>query len=240
MEVIVSFFKLVGGFVVGVGGLSLITYQIFKRLSEKWLDSKFDQRLQSLKHEQGKELEKLRLEISMLLDRAVKLNQQEFEVLPEAWSKLNESFWATKGIVGSLQMFPDLTIMDEQQLNEFIDELDFKPWEKRELRAARDRNKFYQKQLTLRRLGEAKKKISEAAIYLSRKGIFIPTPILEKMKNLNDIVWRTFVEYELPQTHDGIPFRMDRLTEFFEAGEPSLAELETLIHKRLWPNEPAA
>ncbi len=233
-----AIFEWIGKFIVAAGGLSFIVYEAFKWLASKWLENKFEERLQSLKHEQGKEIENLRLKISMMLDRATKLNQHEYELLPEAWAKLNESFWALKAISLSLQTYPDIDRMDEKQFDEFVEELEFRPWEKRELREAKDKNKFYQKQTTLRKHGETKNKISDAAIFLSRKGIFIPPAILEKMKALNDMVWRTYVEYELSNTIQGVPWKTDRLMEFSEKGEVMLAELEGLVHKRLWPIEP--
>jgi len=85
------------------GGLTLIAYQIFKRFAVKWLDSKFEERLQALKHKHGKEIERLRFEIAKLLDRATKLHQREFEVLPEAWSKLNDAFWNTQSVSRSVK-----------------------------------------------------------------------------------------------------------------------------------------
>lgn len=81
--------KAIGLLVVAAGGLTAIAYAIFKNLGEKWLDARFDERLAAYKHEQQKELEQVRFKITALLDRATKLHQREFEVLPEAWSLLN-------------------------------------------------------------------------------------------------------------------------------------------------------
>lgn len=74
MEPLNDILRLVGTLVLAGGGLSLIVYQTFKHLAAKWLDARFEERLQALKHEQQKEIEQLRLKISTLLDRAVKLH----------------------------------------------------------------------------------------------------------------------------------------------------------------------
>ena len=84
MELLDSVLKVIGFIVIAGGGLSLIVFHVFKYLGEKWLDSKFEERLQALKHEHGKELERLRFKISTALDRATKLHQREFDVLPDA------------------------------------------------------------------------------------------------------------------------------------------------------------
>ena len=62
--------------VVAGGGLVGIAYAMFKRLGEKWLDAKFDERLAAYKHEQQKGLEQLRFKINTLLDRAIKLHHR--------------------------------------------------------------------------------------------------------------------------------------------------------------------
>src|SRR5690242_14921631 len=93
MEGLEEILKAVGAVVLAGGGMSLIVYQVFKHLAARWLESKFEERLQALKHAHGKELEQLRFRISALLDRATKLHQREFEVLPDAWAKLNDAFY---------------------------------------------------------------------------------------------------------------------------------------------------
>jgi hypothetical protein len=61
---------------------------LFKVLGEKWLNAKFEERLAQYKHAQQKEIEQLRFRINSLMDRTTKLHQHEFDVLPEAWSRL--------------------------------------------------------------------------------------------------------------------------------------------------------
>jgi len=124
--------------------------------------------------------------------------------------------------------------MDTEHLEEFIDTLEFLPWEKRELRKTTMKNDFYQKQTTARKLGETKSKISEAAIYFSRNGIFIKPQILDKMKALNDKIWSTYVEFELSNRREGY-HKDDRLMDFSENGDSMLTEIEKLVQERLWP-----
>jgi len=81
----------IGALVLGGGALTTITYWGFKLLASKWLDSKFAERLQALKHDQQKELEELRLKINTLFDRTTKLHQNEFESLPHAWALINDA-----------------------------------------------------------------------------------------------------------------------------------------------------
>ena len=65
-----------------------IAWFVFRTFSDKWLASRFNERLERLKHDQQQEIEQLRGRINALLDRTTKLNQREYEVVPEAWERL--------------------------------------------------------------------------------------------------------------------------------------------------------
>lgn len=97
-------------------GLSFIVYQIFKNLAEGWLDDKFKSRLQDLAHVHNKEIERLRSELTKSFDRATKLHQREFEVLPMVWDEVHEAFWRAASFVSPLQLHPDLNRMQHEQL----------------------------------------------------------------------------------------------------------------------------
>ena len=134
MEALEQVLKFVGAVVLAGGGVSLIAYQAFKHLAARWLDSKFDERLQALRHAHGKELEQLRFKIAALLDRTTKLHQKEFELLPEAWSKLNDAFWEVRAFVSPMQAYADIDRMTPPQQEEFIEGSRLTSWQKDELR----------------------------------------------------------------------------------------------------------
>ena len=59
------------------GGASAIAYGFFKLLGEKWLEAKFSERLEKLKHEQERELEMHRLQINSLFNLSCDLEEVE-------------------------------------------------------------------------------------------------------------------------------------------------------------------
>jgi hypothetical protein len=77
LKVLQPWFTVLGGFGVIAALLVTVAYYLFKFLSEKWLNAKFEERLAAYKHEQQKELERLKFEINTLMDRTVKLHQRE-------------------------------------------------------------------------------------------------------------------------------------------------------------------
>lgn len=101
----------------GVASIALIVWAIFRALSTKWLDAKFEERLASYKHAQDRELEDLRFQINTQLDRLTKLHQHEFDILPEAWRRCIKAYYKISALVSPLQSYPDLDRMNENSMN---------------------------------------------------------------------------------------------------------------------------
>jgi hypothetical protein len=108
----------IGTIVVAGGGGALVAWGIIKLFAEKWLNTKFEARLESLKQEHRKEIERLRLTINTLMDRATKLHQREFDALPEAWRQLNEAIIQTRAI--KFQFYANIDRLSEEQLNDYL------------------------------------------------------------------------------------------------------------------------
>ena len=162
----------IGALIVGSGAVTAIAFGLFKVLGEKWLNAKFEERLAEYRHAQQKEIEQLRFKINALMDRTTKLHQHEFDVLPEAWSRLNEAFAHTTALVSPLQSYPDLNRMRDDHLNEFLKKTTLEEWEKTELMAETDRTEFFVKRIFWHRLSDAKAACREHHIYLKKSGIF--------------------------------------------------------------------
>src|SRR5258706_7575844 len=90
MDFLSNLLATIGAVVIGAGAVGAFAWWLFRLFSEKWLNSKFEERLAAYKHEQQKELEHLKFEINAQMDRATKLHQREFEALPEAWARLRK------------------------------------------------------------------------------------------------------------------------------------------------------
>ncbi|HEY2676428.1 MAG TPA: hypothetical protein VGI65_05630 [Steroidobacteraceae bacterium] len=233
MDPINHVLALIGYVVVGGGGLSLIVYQVFKHLGSKWLDARFDERLQDLKHEQAQEIERLRYKISTLLDRATKLHQREFEVLPEAWAKLNKAFWKASAVVSPFKETPDLNRMGDTHREEFIAKSRLQDWQKDEVRNSEDRTAKYEEMEFLHVLADAKGACTESSRYLGMQGIFVEPELRKKMDRLNSLIWNALME---AQTNTQIQMReRDQAGALRDEGERIRDELQTAIQHRIWP-----
>ncbi|GEM_PF-6377647 len=80
--------KYLGLIVAAGGGGAAVVFGVFQAWGKGWLDSHFDKRLEDLRHEQNKEVERLKLELNISLDRSQRLNHLEFEALPRVWQTM--------------------------------------------------------------------------------------------------------------------------------------------------------
>jgi hypothetical protein len=230
--------KWVGGFsltTISFAGIWALATHMSKRFGEKWLDSKFDEKLQALRHAHDKELEDLRFKIATLLDRATKLHSREFEVLPEAWSRLNDAFWQAMHFVSPLQSYPDLERESPQVRETFLEKCRLNDWEKEQVRLEKQMNNKYQELIFKYDLSAAKEKFREANSYLLKNGIFIQKEIRAGFQKLLDLTWNAIIEAEVNhEIEHGL--RQREATQGLRSnGESMMKELEGVIHERLWP-----
>jgi len=132
LALILRVFEILGVVVVGLA--VLLSYFLFKTFSSKWLEAKFKERLERFRQAQNRELEELRLKINTLFDWTTRLHQHEFEVMSEAWAKLNDAFYKTMALVSPFQQYPDLAHMSADHFSEFVASCQLGSWEKNELK----------------------------------------------------------------------------------------------------------
>jgi hypothetical protein len=227
------------GAVVGIGGgVAVVAYALLRFLGEKWLNAKFEERLAAYRHAQQKELEELRFKINALMDRAIKLHQKEFEVLPEAWTKLIDAHGITIAVTSAFQQYADLDRMTEPQLEEFLEKSDLMNWQKDEIRRAAKKTDHFIKAIGWQRISEARNACRELHVYLKRNGIFLSEPTKSKFVELDRLIFGALVEHELNQQED-LPRRRDDLKKLNESGKQLLEALEQDVHGRLWDSQRA-
>ena len=139
------------------GGGAAVAYLLFQYLGKTWIENKFSQRLDQLRHQQALELQRLRVEIDSLLSGAIKLQEKEFSVLPEAWAKLDEAHSLVAWLVSPMQQSADVNRMNAVQLEEYLAETEFTDSEKDELRNSEEKSKTNQEIIFWYRLQKTRK-----------------------------------------------------------------------------------
>ena len=127
------------------GGGVAIAYKAFQRFGERWLDARFGERLEKLKHEQQKEIESIRQQVQWHFSRVSKVHEKEFEILPRAWFLLHRAYGRAGDLVSRLKQVPDFLNMSDPVLEEFVAASQLSENDKQRLLSAprTDRHKHY-------------------------------------------------------------------------------------------------
>lgn len=228
-------FKAVGFIVIAGGGIGAISLAIFKGFGEKWLDGKFAKRMAVFHHEHERELERLRFEINSLMDRKLKLHQKEFDVLPEAWARLNEANTQAHSVTSSMKQFPMLDGMDDADAMEFLDnESSFFDFQKKSIIDSRERDKEYMALSARYEFSNAMTVLREYDVYFGKNGIFIPESLTVKFNRVSELIHGALIEYEMYVLGKITPHCQDERKLFRKDGPEILKSLESDIQVRLW------
>lgn len=229
------------GWVILYGGsIAAAAYGIFRLFGETWLKSKFDRQLEALKSGQEQELERLRFRINTLFDRATKLHQSEFEVLPEMWNRLVMAHNAIGVFTNEFQQYPDLGRMSHVELDEYLEGTVLKPSEKDAIRQSQQRTNEYIKRIFGHRYTDSNNALREYAIYLATKGIFLKPSMRGKFKELEKILGLTLTEHVFNEREEIRPRERTARNAFLDRGEPLMKEIEADVESRLWSLEESA
>lgn len=231
-------FALVGrvATVLGLAGGAFVWFG--RTYIDKWLARHFQGQLDALKHTQAQEIERLRAKIAGMLDRATKLHQHEFEVLPLVWDKLSASMGSAVGAVNPFQSYQDVSRMELEELEAVLDESGFAEHEKTKIRAAprKDRSDTYTKLVDHYRLNKASADRVDFHNAIIQHGIFLEPPLRAKMMELSVLLAdaiRThgFImapDYPLPRPHK------ENSDKVLVTGRKLMEEVQGMISDRLW------
>lgn len=92
---------------------------------EKRLQKSLSKELESYKSNLNKDIEKYKTELNLLHDRKLSFSRNEIDTLKELWSYFIESFYKFKNSCGICNAYPDITNMNEQDLNDYFKEADY-------------------------------------------------------------------------------------------------------------------
>lgn len=169
-------FQTIGLSIVGAGGGgAAIAYLVFQTFGAKWLDSQFSGRLQALKHDHAQQMAHLKLKIDGQLDRAVKLNQREFDVVPTIWKAVTEAHYGIMDTIAIMQSYPDLNRMTEEEFEEFLSGTRLQEFQKIEIRRMNgwDRTSYYGDKMQWIKLNDANKLLTAFNYAFLTNSIFL-------------------------------------------------------------------
>ena len=226
-------FTLIGEVVAYGGGGAVVAYLIFRFLGSSWIESKFAERLENLRHSQAQELQRVKAEVDSVLSGAIKLQEKEFETLPEAWLKLDTAYGSVASLVSPLQEYPDLNRYTEPALEEFLEDCVLKNSQKDELRRAGDKTLKYQELIFWYQLNDVRKAISDFHNYIARNSVFFPPELKEQFRAISETLWSAIVSKEIGHKARDWDMQDKGWKKVREEVEPTKNEIEQVIYERL-------
>ena len=226
-------YQFIGGVVAYGGGASVIAYFIYQFLGKTWIENKFAERLEQYKHQQALELQKLRIEIDSMLSGALRIQEKEFETIPEAWRKLDEACARVSALTSPAQSYPNLDGMTPSRLEEFLKDTELFDTQKDEVRRATRKVDAYQEAIFWHRLHSVKQACADFHTYVARYGTFFPPELKDKFTKLSGELWAA-VSYKAVG-HEAKDFKMQNegWKKVQAHIEPFYRALESEIHARL-------
>jgi hypothetical protein len=232
-----------GGLMVVLAALGGGCWWLFQRFSDRWLKAKFEERLADYKHAQERELEEykhehqrtleqVKLQISTLLDRTVKFHQQEYEVLPELWRRLTDTYHAIQEFTSPEKSYPDLDRMNAAQLGEFFQHSSLLDSDRDEIAKAEHKLSSYIKIKFHYDVVSVRKIHARFYRYLKRNGIFINPELKDRFYEIDDLLSKTFYNYKFNEENNVAPGKT--VTDFLPRVSSLYNGLDQEVHDRLW------
>lgn len=215
------------------GPIVVIAFLFFRFLGKRWIENKFSENLEKHKHELNKELEQYRYKINALFNRVTKIHEIEFEVLPEAWLKMQDALGRTSGLVNIIKSWPDLDRMSEPDVEEFISKSRLHEHEKEKLRHSSRKLDYYQETIFWHDLHEVQNAFWEFHNYIIRNKIFLSPDLQAKFAEIDDIMWAAIVEMEVGQDSDGHEMCINAYKKIRDEVNPIRDSIEKLVQSRL-------
>jgi hypothetical protein len=228
------------------GGAAVIAFGIFKGFGAKWMDARFAAQLEAQKQVHATETEHLRFRIAGLLDRVTKLNQREFEVLPDIWAKADEAHHHATAILSRWRSYPDFSRLGPAQFEGQLQVTSLEEWQREEMRGApvHERNSYYAEAMRWIEIHHAKMASYEFSNALSKSSIYLHLDTYERINAFAVMVFQAVRDWQIDAE-----MRVDgeSLTDGWDAtivryrtdGEASFQALGTYLRQRYWNVGPA-
>ncbi|MFA4900821.1 MAG: hypothetical protein WC563_14975 [Brevundimonas sp.] len=232
-----TIFAWIGRFSVGLTFVAGLLVWFGKTYIDRWLTKHFQGQLDDLKHIQAQEIERLKLKVAGALDRATKLHQREFEVLPKAWDLLSQALGAAGSVTASFKEGVDPGRMTSDELEAFLAK---SPLEEHQKQAIRDAGRFekptlYQTYHEHHQFNAAIQAANEFHNYAIQFGIFIHPTIRMKLTEASQELQKALRAWkQILQMPDVKPWPVSESQEHVKAASELSKEIDALISARLW------
>jgi len=164
------------------------------------------------------------------LSRVTKIHEKEFEVLPQAWTKLDNLLDLVRQFIRETHSIPDLNNKSSQELEEFLSKQELSEDAKQNVRKHNDKKLWY--------FHEKSEKVGNACLdfqdYITKNAIFLSSDLKSEFKKAEETI-RT--AWAIRNTAEESKDRNKGITEacqiIQEEITPIMEQIEELVQKRL-------
>jgi Flp pilus assembly pilin Flp len=110
----------------------------------KTIDSRINEKLENVKHENNEKLESIKSQLAEKRDKKSVFYQKNLDIMTNIWEKIQTTRGKIAIITSPLQIYPDLTYLNEFDLKELLDTKEFSEQQKEDVKNADDKNEQYQ------------------------------------------------------------------------------------------------
>lgn len=225
-------------------GLVLAAFFVIRYVLFKWMDNRFQQSLEAYKiqaqatteqqkHDLQKILEDKKYDINSRFDRTTRINQLEFQMLPDLWSHLNDAIIKTQSLSG-IRQYPDVSRLSEEKLKRHLVQMKFTDNQIETVVESNDKDKSYRAIIDAIDHGEAAESFNRFAITMRKSAIFIQPDLFVSFKEFEDIVKSALIECDMNR-QGFYPTRMfEHRQKLSDAAGSDLNKFEARIRDRLW------
>jgi hypothetical protein len=227
--------SLLGYLMLSLGLPTAAAYLLFRFLPKKWIENLFEKELERFKHENNLEVQRLKVEIDSLLNRVIKIQEKEFEALPEVWKRLGDCYSSISALTALIEEGPALDRFDEAELSEFLNSPNgnLLESEKNSIRQSSEKGRAYLEINFWHKLNKVAKNINELKQYILYNSIFLTGEIKLKFQEISDELVRIMFETRTGRAAKDYQMQYNAWEKVEGKIAPLFKEIELIIFKRL-------
>lgn len=210
------------------GGGAAVTFALFKFLGQNWI-----------KHQLAKNLEQAKSEISFHAAKRLRLQDKEYEIFPELWTRLSDAKTSLSACLLEFRTFPDFGKMNDDEFSRWLESQDFEKDEKKVLTEADNKFNVLDKILDFRNLKKAESDYLVFQDYFQKNRIFLSPELREKFDEIQGFLRKVWAskktDFSYASQHGNADHFMKALDTYDENVQPLITELETIIQRKLFP-----
>ena len=230
IALVLQYSGLLGFTLVGLVGAA---YGLFKWFGGRWLETKFAERLASLKYQQDQAIRHVQSSIDREVHRAKKLYDREFDALSDAWGRLQKAYSAGRQLMQ--ENYYDFRKFSAKEAESLLDDLELKPFRFDELKALRpeQQTEAVRKILSGKQHDAALNLRYELSGCLGLNGPFMTKDIADRFFKIDGMIMMAIAE---AQTRRDGRYKgdFDQVTKLMTEGQELVNELEDLLRERFW------